>query len=589
MEWDLSPLYASCEDTALLDDISFAEKEVKSLLEWIESLPMNTDLSSDIHQAIERLSVAYLPLIKAHTFISLVLSTNAQNEKATALRGRLDKLTNVDMGSLNSAMVRLVGSALDLDSMIERDPYLKQHSFMLQELRAQANHLMDPAAERWILRMQTTGGVTWHNLRNLLDATHLVPIVFDRKHNSIPLSQARSLAYDTDPDIRKKAYKAELAAYAAIEKPMAAAICAIKGEANVIAEAKKYDSVLDMTLDETRMDRATLDALLEAIQESLPDFRRYLKAKAKLLGHRNGLPFYDLFAPIASDAVTYTMEEARAYLKEAFAEFSAEVADFMDQAFENRWIDMYPREGKGGGAFCSGMPALKHSWILTNFTGSFSDISTLAHELGHAFHSHCLMDAPILQSDYTMPLAETASIFNETVLSRYAQAHANPDQVFALLESSLMESTQVIVDIYSRYLFETAVVEQSKQGPMTAAQLKEAMIQAQLASYGDGLNPNDLHPYMWACKTHYYFIGRHFYNFPYAFGHLFGLGVYAQYEEQGEAFIPKYKQLLAYTANAKIADVAASVGINVRDVSFWRSSLQVIKQQIDDFCTRAEK
>lgn len=191
-------------------------------------------------------------------------------------------------------------------------------------------------------------------------------------------------------------------------------------------------------------------------------------------------------------------------------------------------------------------------------------------------------------ADYPMPLAETASIFNETFVSQHALKQATPEEAFSLLEASLMDSTQVIVDIYSRYLFETEVVETCKTRTMRVEELKAAMLRAQDASYGDGLDPNARHPYMWACKSHYYGTEQHFYNFPYAFGLLFGLGVYAQYESQGAAFVPVYEKLLAGTTSQSIADVAASVGINVRNADFWRESLDVVRKQIDRFVELAD-
>ncbi len=264
--------------------------------------------------------------------------------------------------------------------------------------------------------------------------------------------------------------------------------------------------------------------------------------------------------------------------------FTPKMAEFMDNAFEQRWIDVYPKEGKGGGAFCSGAHEYDRSLILTNYQGSFSDISTLAHELGHAWHNRCMAGLPYLLTDTPMPLAETASIFNETMLAHQVLKNATPEEKFTLLESSLMEVTQTCVDILSRYLFETEVIETRADHAMTVDELKDAMLRAQEASYGDGLNPDVRHPYMWVCKSHYYSSGLNFYNFPYAFGELFGKGVFAQYLKEGETFVPKYCQLLRSCGSGTIAEVAASVGIDVRQPDFWRASLEVVKEEIDTFC-----
>ena len=363
----------------------------------------------------------------------------------------------------------------------------------------------------------------------------------------------------------------------------------IKQEARTLARAKHFDSVLDMTLHDSRMDRATLDAMLGAMQEYLPHFRRYLQAKARLLGHENGLPFYDLFAPVGKAVRTYTIDEARAKLMEELGKFNPDMAAFVDHAFAKCWIDLYPREGKTGGAFCSGVHYADRSLVMTNFQGSFSDVSTIAHELGHAWHNRCMAGLPYLATDTPMPLAETASIFNETILAHQVLKTAAPEEQLTLLDATLTESTQTIVDILSRYLFETEVIDTRADHAMTVDELKDAMLRAQDATYGDGLDPEKRHPYMWACKSHYYSSGLNFYNFPYAFGELFGKGVFALYLKEGSAFVPAYNQLLRSCGSAPVAEVAASVGIDVRSRDFWRASLEVIKDEIDRFCALCER
>ena len=429
--------------------------------------------------------------------------------------------------------------------------------------------------------MRLSGGSAFSQLRDKLDSTHLV----EYRDQKLPLSAVRGMAYDPDAAVRKDAYEAEIASYKKMELPMSYCLNSIKMEARTLAKAKGYESVLDMTLSQNRMDRETLDAMWTAIREYLPHFRRYLRAKAAYLGHKDGLPFYDLFAPVGKGAKTYTIEEARQKLIDEMGKFTPAMAEFIDGAFENNWIDVAPREGKTGGAFCAGWHKADRSFVLTNFDGSsFSDVSTLAHELGHAWHNRCMAGLPAQLTDTPMPLAETASIFNETMLSHQVMANASEEEQFTLIEAELMEATQTVVDIYSRYLFETEVVETRADHAMTVDELKDCMLRAQDASYGEGLDKELRHPYMWACKSHYYSSGLNFYNFPYAFGLLFGKGVFAQYLKEGDAFVEKYNQLLRSCGSGTIADVAASVGIDVRSADFWRSSLEVIKENVDRFC-----
>jgi len=260
------------------------------------------------------------------------------------------------------------------------------------------------------------------------------------------------------------------------------------------------------------------------------------------------------------------------------------MAAFVDHAFQEKWIDIFPREGKSGGAFCAGVHFADRSLVMTNFQGSFSDVSTMAHELGHAWHNRCLAGLPYAMINTPMPLAETASIFNETILAHEVLKTATPEEQLTLLDATLMESTQTIVDILSRYLFETEVIDTRADHSMTVDELKDAMLRAQDATYGEGLDPAVRHPYMWACKSHYYSSGLNFYNFPYAFGELFGKGVFAQYLQKGSSFVPAYNQLLRFCGSAPVAEVAQSVGIDVRSADFWRSSLEIIKAEIDKFC-----
>ena len=584
--WDLSVLYRDFDDPRIEEDFSALKALCESagrMMDNQEGLNDRALLEACVEgsEEIERL---FSNLI---SFASLTLAADAENEAAQQLMDRLE-IFSVQLELLSSRLTRLIGGMDNLEEMIAESETLKKVDFFLRRSKESAAHLPDPAIEEWLLKMSLSGGTAFSNLRDKLDAT----LTVDYKDKQLPLSAVRAMAYDPDPEVRKSAYEAEIKAYAKIEIPMAACLNGIKGESLTRIEAEHFSSVLDQTLFNSNMDRATLDAMLAAIRESLPAFRRYLRKKGQVLGHENGLPFYDLFAPLTPPGYTpkvYTIEEARQKLLEEMGKFTPDMAAFIDHAFEHRWIDVFPREGKGGGAFCAELHFLDQSRVLTNFAGSFSDISTLAHELGHAWHNRCMAGLPACMIDAPMPLAETASIFNETLLSNAVRESAEKKERFSLLEGNLMEVTQVIVDIYSRYLFESAVIEQRKEHTLSVSELKALMLDAQEQSYGDGLDPDVRHPYMWACKCHYYYPGLSFYNFPYAFGQLFGTGVYAQYKAEGASFVPKYCALLRACGSGMVADVAKSVGIDVRSVDFWRQSLKVYEEEIEEFIALADE
>ncbi|MEA5146556.1 MAG: M3 family oligoendopeptidase, partial [Candidatus Limiplasma sp.] len=579
--WDLSVLYKGFDDPALRADIlaiTTMTAEGQALLQ--ADLPQGEKLV----QLVSHMEALSNKLSRAFLFCQLTLAVEAENRDAFRTLEELSALS-VDAQVFRSACTRFIGELDGLEALIQGHEKLRQNAFVLREAQQEAKHMLPESMEKWMLRMSLSGGDAFQKLRDQLMGT----LTVDFQGHSLPLPAVRGKAYDPDPAVRKAAYEAELAAYPKVALPMAFCLGGIKGEALTMSEARGYADVLTQQLAESRMDRETLDAMFTAIREALPDFRRYLKAKAKLLGHEGGIPFYDLFAPVGQDVQTYTIEEARALLTDAFGKAHPKMATFIAHAFDHRWIDLYPREGKEGGAFCSENHELRISRIMTNFVGSFSDVSTLAHELGHAWHARCLEASPLLMAQPPMPLAETASTFNETMLAQTVLETATPQRAFNILEGILMEATQCCVDILSRFLFESAVFEARKTHTPSVEELRQMMLAAQEEAYGDGLAADVRHADMWINKGHYYTVGLHFYNFPYAFGLLFGLGVYQLYRQEGQAFLPKYDALLAYCGSDTIANVAATVGIDVRSAAYWRSALDVVRGEIDQFVALAEQ
>ncbi len=576
-EWSLEKLYKSYDDPKFAAD----EAELDQLIR--ESAALAEDLSGEPKDVLRKMiEISQKLEAKAHTlfsFAGLSQAVNTNDARAAAIQGRLSRKLSA-LAAPKTAMTQYIAKIDDLQAVIDSDELLKEHEFYLNNIKESAKYTLSPEVENAISLYEISGSSAWSDLQSYLTAT--VPVEYEG--GTTTLSDIRNKAYDPDPAVRKSAYEAELKAYDRIKDGIAFSLNSIKMEVLSHCQLRGYESPLDETLKQAHMKRETLDALLGAMDEYLPKFWEYMKAKAKLLGYENGLPFYEMFAPLEGNDKKYTTEQARGFLVELFSTFDQEETDMIARAFDESWIDFYPHEGKVGGAFCAEMPTIKESRILTNYDGTLGDIVTLAHELGHAFHNHCLRDNSILNLDVSMPVAETASTFNEVVAMNAAiKAETDPIARRALIESQLSDANQIICDIYSRYLFETAVFENREKEFMFADQLCEIMLEAQKKAYGDGLDHSCLHPYMWACKSHYYSGNLSFYNFPYAFGGLFSRGLYAKYLEEGPSFVPLYKKLLKATGTTTVEGAAAVAGIDLTDKNFWRASLQILADEIDEF------
>lgn len=575
--WNLDVIYRGFDDPAFAADMKKLEKLVKDYAAFAGELVGQTPLDG-LKKGIALEEALTVLTAKLGEYASLRQSVNTRDAEAGSRLGQVMQRISGTAGA-QAQWREWVSKIPDLMVLVAGDETLKDYTFLFERLLRNSTHLLGSLGEQISARLSMSGSSAWSDLQGYLTST--VPVSYNG--GTTNLSAIRNLAYDPDPAVRKAAYEAELSCYDRIKDSVAYALNSIKLETISDCQLRGYGSPLDRTLEQSDMKRQTLDAMLGAMEEYMPKFRQYLRAKGKALGHENGLPWYDLFAPMGKSAAQYTAEDAKRILVELFSTFDQELADMVARAFDESWIDFYPRDGKTGGAFCAGVECIGQSRILTNFDGTFGSIVTLAHEQGHAFHNQCIRAHRPLNRDYSMPVAETASTFNECVVMaaaiRQAKSH---DEELALIESQLQDVTQIICDIYSRYLFESMVLENREQQFMDADTLCGMMLKAQEQSYGDGLDPNFRHPYMWICKSHYY--GATFYNFPYAFGGLFARGLYAQYQREGAAFVPKYKKLLRTTTVATAEDVAQVAGIDLTDKDFWRSALQTVAQQIDLVC-----
>ena len=583
LNWSLKELYPSFESNEFKMDMEKLTTKIQEINEWAnEIVEDDCNILLKLEEYIKRYSKLNELISKIGAFIELSISVNTKDSEALRYSDIFEKkLTYIVEAS--TKLERYISKISDIDSIIEKSELLKAHEFVLKNIVEQSKYLLSDKEESIIANMKNTGSNAWSKLKDNLISSLKVEINEDGEVKEYPLTVVLNMAEDKCEEVRKRAYEAEIASYKKVEEGVAAALNGIKGEVITVCDFRGYKSPLEKTLLDSRMDEESLNAMLDAMKESLPAFRKYLRRKAEMLGHKNGLPFYDLYAPISSADMKFTYDEGAKFVVKNFRTFSDNLGDFAQKAIDNDWIDVEPREGKVGGAFCAGLHFIGESRVLLNYGGSFGDVVTMAHELGHGFHGECLKNEAILNSEYPMPIAETASTFCETIIKKAAIKEANKDEALAILEAEICDCTQVIVDIYSRFLFEKSVFEARKESALTVEKVKELMLEAQREAYGDGLDPEYLHPYMWAWKPHYYDANYNYYNFPYAFGLLFAKGLYAEYLKKGTSFTSEYEKLLSITGKNKIADITKEVGIDIHNKEFWRNSLKTIQDDIEKF------
>lgn len=515
------------------------------------------------------------------SYCHAVYSTDTSSERATA---ELNKAEELGLPLKRSGVAfrnSLKRREADLKRLLESDPSLADYAFLLSEELVSQSRQMPPELEDLAADLSRSGADAWSRLQESLSSN--ASAVWDEASGERKtVVQLRNLAYSPDRAAREKAFRKELECWRSVEIPMAAALNGVKG-ADVALDARRgWKSALERSRFQARVSDRTLDALLGALEASLPTFRRYLKAKARRLG-LEACAFYDLFAPVGATARGYSWPEAEELVVRRFSEFDPEMGAFAARAFAGRWIDAEPRAGKVGGAYCTDLPGIRESRVLCNFEGSFYSVTTVAHELGHAYHYECVKDLPLYLTDYPMTLAETASTFAETIMFEGALADAPASERLALLDLNLRDACQVIVDILSRFYFERSVFDARAERELGPSELCAFMLGAQARTYGDALDEKARHPYMWAAKCHYYFADLSYYNYPYAFGQLFALGLYARFRREGPSFAAAYRSILRQTGRDSCEAVAARAGFDLGTSDFWLSGLKVFEEQAEEF------
>lgn len=588
--WSVTDVHESLSSRSFVDAMERIGAQVHRLESLFDELDIRaTDdvrVDPETGRRVDRAVMAFnetvadLEVLEAYVYATV--STDSRDETAQSSLSELDVL-----GSRVAPLLARLADFVDahgVDALASVSDEARDHHGPLTRLAARSAHQMSEVEEGLYAELSTTGSSAWGRLQADVTSQLTIDVELPSGRTRLPMPAVRGLASDADPLVRRAAYDAEMIAWPSVATACAAAMNAIKGEANTVNRRRQWDAPIDASLYANSVSRATFEAMQSAVTASLPAFRTWMRTKASLHGHTEGLPWWDLVAPLPVSARTVTWDDSIDLVRSAFGEFSSSLGNLVDRAVSESWIDAPPREGKVGGAFC--MPFVDdRSLILLNWSGSLESTQTTAHELGHAYHNVQLAGRTALQKRLPMALAETASIFCETLVVEAGLERLSGLDRLALLDVDLQGSNQVVVDIHSRFLFETEVFARRQRRTLGVQELNEMMLDAQARAYGDGLDLETRHRHMWVLKPHYY--GSHFYNWPYTYGLLFGLGLYARFRDDPDRFRAGYDDLLSRAGMNTAEELGQAFGLDVTDEAFWTASLDVLRARMDEYRTLA--
>ncbi|MGD6730349.1 MAG: M3 family oligoendopeptidase [Pleomorphochaeta sp.] len=563
--WNLDEIYTGCNS----DDFNFAINACRENCTRVKALVKDNGAIEEVIKTWEKVLDTFETL---DAYTSVLLSVETNNTDYLYALNRVSKLSL----TVNNLEVIVINFLADNRTAVLNalDNELKEYSFVIKELLEKHNHLKSQEVEAVAADLNRSGTEAFERLQEAL----ISRTVIEYKGEMKTVTELRNMAFSKEREIRKEAFEKEVQLLKNNEIAYAAALNGVKGSTITLDELHSYEP-LKRSLIQSRIDEKIINSLISTLEKNLPLFRKYLNKKAEML-NLDHLAFYDIFAPIGEDVKRYEFEDAKDFILDKFYGFSKEMGDFAKKAFDNNWIDAEPRKNKVGGAYDVGFPDAGVSRILCNFDYSYNGLSTLAHELGHAYHDSVVLPKSHLLRTYPMTLAETASIFSETIVLQGALERASESEKISLIETFLQDTTQVCVDILCRFYFEREVFEKRKESELSSEEFCQIMVESQKKTYG---TLSEYHPYMWAVKGHYYSSGFSFYNYPYAFGQLFALGVFAQKQKLGDAFAPKYRKMLENTGKDSAKNVASLLDCDIESEEFWQSSIDIVATYVEDF------
>lgn len=582
LSWDLDVFYeGGSSSLAFVEELKGMEHDIARLDDLLivgaDGNAANIEVMTEIMQSV------LLRLRQSESFVSCLLAQNMKDSAASSLNDRVKTLTAKFLGVLTRYDNLLRGFEESEWQNLLANEKLAEVAYNLQERRELAKQKMAPELEALVGDLAVDGYHGWGDYYNVIvSRAKFIDVGPDGEKRTLSAGQMDNRLSDSDRTIREAAFKEWEREWSEQADLCAEVLNRISGFRLKLYEKRGWKSVLQDPLQMNRMSDATLQAMWAAIMEGKQELVRYLERKATLLGV-NKLDWHDVEAPIGSASRTVPYDEAANFIVEQFRKFSPELADFSEIAFRDGWIEAEDRAGKRPGGFCTAFPKTGQTRIFMTYSGTASNISTLAHELGHAYHQHVMNDLPALSQEYAMNVAETASTFAELIVSDSAmKAAVDQDEKLALLEDKIQRSVAFFMNIHARFLFETRFYELRSKGLVSKEELNTLMEAAQREAYCETLG--EVHPHFWASKLHFYLTDVPFYNFPYTFGYLFSAGIYARALKEGSAFADRYVGLLRDTGRMTVEQLAQKhLDVKLNEIDFWREAVALTSDDVSLF------
>ena len=580
--WDLESIFpGGSTSLELQNELDKVRTKIGSLQRQVQGLDPSLTVQEFV-KLVEQMQEVMMALGQCSAFIGCLNAQNVQDEKARLLQGDLSQLSAYQATVMTTVDQLFVNIPQGIwEGFLQHDE-LKDLSFSLNERRKVAQTKMSPELEMLATDLAIDGYHAWSRLYNTVVGGMGIEVEIDGELRRLSVGQATNLLANPDTQLRSTVFTKLEEAWAQEGEVCASALNHLAGFRLNLYKNRGWDDILAEPLQINRMERATLEAMWEAVEGGKPHLVKFLERKGELLG-LDQLAWYDLNAPLGGASKEIPFEEAASFVVDQLQKFSPEIAQFTQSAFERSWVEAENRGGKRPGAFCTSFPLSQESRVFMTYSGTIQSLGTLAHELGHAYHGYVLKDSPYLLRRYAMNVAETASTFGELLVVDGAMQQAStPEEKLGILEDKIGRSVAFFMDIHSRFLFETRFYEARKKGLVSVNELNELMTKAQEDAFLGSLKV--YHPYFWASKLHFYITGTPFYNFPYTFGYLFSAGVYARAKEEGQGFAKNYRNLLADTARMPVEALAQKhLGADLTKPEFWEAAVKLATDDVEEF------